>query len=65
MPAWELAVAAGEDYELCVCVAPGDRSAAESAVPLTWIGSVVAGAPDIALSAGGVPQAATGFHHRL
>jgi thiamine-monophosphate kinase len=65
VPAWELAVAAGEDYELCVCVAPADRSAAEAAVPLTWIGSVVSGPPDVALSAAGVPQAAAGFHHRL
>jgi thiamine-monophosphate kinase len=65
VPAWELAVAAGEDYELCVCVAPGDRSAAAAAVPLTWIGGVVAGSPDVALSSGGVLQAATGFHHRL
>ena len=65
VPAWELAVSAGEDYELCVCVAPGDRAAVAAAVPLTWIGGVVAGSPDVALSSGGVPQAATGFHHRL
>jgi thiamine-monophosphate kinase len=63
--AWELAVAAGEDYELCVCVAPDDCVAAETAVPLTWIGAVTSGSPDVALSAGGVLQAATGFHHRL
>ena len=65
VPAWELAVAAGEDYELCVCVAPKDCSAAAAAVPLTWIGSVVSGSPDVVLSAQGVSQAATGFHHRL
>ena len=65
VPGWELGVAAGEDYELCVCVAPDDCAAAEAAVALTWIGAVVAGPPDVALSAGGVTQAATGFHHRL
>ena len=30
---WELAVAGGEDYELCACVAPADRAAAEAAAP--------------------------------
>jgi thiamine-monophosphate kinase len=65
VPAWQLAAAAGEDYELCVCVAPGDRAAAEAAAALTWIGTVVAGPPQVVLSAGGVRQAASGFHHRL
>ena len=65
VPAWQLGVAAGEDYELCVCFAPGDRAAAEAAVPLTWIGEIVAGEPDVALSAGGIAQVASGFHHRL
>lgn len=63
--AWELGVAAGEDYELCVCVSPGDRLAAEAAAPLTWIGSVTAGPGVLSLSAAGVAQATTGFHHRL
>ena len=62
---WELAVAAGEDYELCVCVDEGDRAAAEAAVPLTWVGSVVAGQPEVVMLAAGRAQAATGFHHRL
>ncbi|HEY1538703.1 MAG TPA: thiamine-phosphate kinase [Solirubrobacteraceae bacterium] len=65
VPAWQLAATAGEDYELCVCVAPGDRAAAEAAAALTWIGTVVAGPPQVVLSAGGVRQAASGFHHRL
>jgi len=40
----ELAAAGGEDYELCVCVAPADREAAEAAVPgLRWVGAVSAG----------------------
>jgi len=65
VPAWELAAAAGEDYELCVCVAPGDRGAAERATPLTWVGSVVEGPPGVRLSAGGVARTPAGFHHRL
>ena len=65
VPAWELAVAAGEDYELCVCVAPEDRAAAEDAVALSWIGSVVGGAPAVVLSAAGTERKAIGFHHRL
>jgi thiamine-monophosphate kinase len=65
VPAWELAATAGEDYELCVCVPPARREAAEAAVPLTWIGSVTAGEPVVRLTAAGVAQTATGFHHRL
>ncbi len=65
VPAWELAVAAGEDYELCVCVAPEDRAAAEDRVDLSWIGSVLAGEPGVVLSAGGTERSAIGFHHRL
>jgi thiamine-monophosphate kinase len=62
---WELAATAGEDYELCVCVGPADREAAEEAAPLTWVGSVTAGEPAVRLAARGIAQAATGFHHRL
>jgi thiamine-monophosphate kinase len=64
-PPWELAAAAGEDYELCVCVDPEDRAAAEEAAPLTWIGSVVAGQPEAIMLAAGSAQTAIGFHHRL
>ncbi len=65
VPPWQLAVAAGEDYELCVCVSPADRAAAESAAPLTWVGGVSSGAPGVVLSLAGVEQSASGFHHRL
>jgi thiamine-monophosphate kinase len=65
VPAWELAVAAGEDYELCVCVAPADRALAESATALTWVGMVGAGEPGVDLSLDGIEQSAGGFHHRL
>ena len=64
-PAWELGAAAGEDYELLVCVAPGDRAAAQSAAALTWIGTVRDGPPEVVLLADGVAQAARGFQHRL
>jgi thiamine-monophosphate kinase len=65
VPAWELAVAAGEDYELCVCVAPADRAAAEAAAPLTWVGAACPGEPGVALSLAGIERSASGFHHRL
>ena len=35
VPAWELAAAGGEDYELCFCVAPEHRSRVERAVRAT------------------------------
>jgi thiamine-monophosphate kinase len=65
VPAWELAVAAGEDYELCVCVCPLKRAAAEHAAALTWIGSVVAGPPEAVMFEAGIARSAIGFHHRL
>ena len=65
VPAWELAAAAGEDYELCVCAARADRPACEAAAPLTWIGSVSDGPPEVVLSAAGIPQTVRGFQHRL
>jgi thiamine-monophosphate kinase len=36
----ELAATGGEDYELCVCVPPSARAAAEAAADLTWVGDV-------------------------
>jgi thiamine-monophosphate kinase len=65
VPAWELAAAAGEDYELCVCVAAADVEAAEAAAPLTWIGSVRGGAPGVNLCSAGVARSVRGFQHRL
>jgi thiamine-monophosphate kinase len=43
----ELAVAGGEDFELCACFAAADRAAAEAAAPITWIGEVVTGEPGL------------------
>jgi thiamine monophosphate kinase len=64
VPAWELAVGAGEDYELCICIGAGNRPEADSATPLCWVGEVIAGPPEALFSAGGVSQQVQGFHHR-
>ncbi|MGI8781778.1 MAG: thiamine-phosphate kinase [Solirubrobacteraceae bacterium] len=55
----ELAATGGEDFELCVCVAPEDRAAAEAAAPLTWIGEVLAGTPGVDWR--GEPSGAAGW----
>jgi len=65
VPAWELGAAAGEDYELLVCLADADRCAAESAAPLTWIGTVNDGPPHVTLLSAGIAHAMRGFQHRL
>jgi thiamine-monophosphate kinase len=57
------AATAGEDYELCVCVPPDARLAAEAAAPLTWIGTVEAGEPTLDLGPRGA--ALHGFEHDL
>jgi thiamine-monophosphate kinase len=56
----ELAATGGEDYELCVCVDPADRAAAEAAAGLTWIGEVLAGEPGIEWR--GAPRGAGAWH---
>ena len=63
--AWQLGAAAGEDYELLVCVAADDRYAAQSAAPLTWIGSVREGPPNVELKSAGTVRSVRGFQHRL
>jgi thiamine-monophosphate kinase len=55
------AATAGEDYELCVCVPPGARAAAEAAAPLTWIGAVEPGPPELDLGPEGA--ALRGYEH--
>lgn len=63
VPAWRLAAGGGEDYELCVCIAPTDRRRAEAALAelggaqITWIGRVVQVAGGPAPSTGGATQA--------
>jgi thiamine-monophosphate kinase len=71
---WALAAASGEDYELCVCVAPARRGAAEEAlratggVGITWIGEAIAvgggEAAGATLRQDGVARALEGFEHR-
>ena len=59
----EFAATGGEDFELCVAVAPEDMAAAEDAAPLTWIGEVVEGEPGVEWH--GAPGASgwRGFEH--
>jgi thiamine-monophosphate kinase len=71
LTAYELAATAGEDYELCFCVAPQDRSRVEAAVRgagavgVTWIGEVVAGTPGVLLLGERGDQVELfGFEHR-
>jgi thiamine-monophosphate kinase len=68
---WRLAAGAGEDYELCFCVAAADRERAErgvaalGAVEVSWIGEVLAGEPGLELSdARGREVPIDGFEHR-
>ncbi len=71
VPAWELAAAGGEDYELCFCAAPEDRVRVQDAVAavgdvgITWIGRVVEGPPGVSLlDDGGDDVRLEGFEHR-
>jgi thiamine-monophosphate kinase len=70
VPDCEQATTAGEDYELCVCVAPADRARTEDALrgvggaQITWIGRVLSGSPGVSLRRGGREQLLRGFEHR-
>ena len=66
-----LAAAAGEDYELCVCVEPSQRPQVERAlgesggVGITWVGEVLAGPPGATLvDEAGHEHELHGFEHR-
>jgi thiamine-monophosphate kinase len=60
-----LAASGGEDYELCFCVAPGQREAVEAAIgDVSWIGVVTAGAGASFRDASGEREL-HGFEHRL
>jgi thiamine-monophosphate kinase len=68
---WELAASSGEEYELCLCLAPEHREHAEraaGAVGITWIGSVTPASPSAAagavLLADGAEHTPSGFEHR-
>jgi thiamine-monophosphate kinase len=58
----ELAATGGEDYELCVCVPPEARAAAEAA-GVTWIGRVAAGPAEVAWSGAGSGRGWRGYEH--
>jgi thiamine-monophosphate kinase len=58
----ELAATGGEDYELCACVAPAARTAAEAA-GMRWIGRVVAGAPGVSWSGAASADRWRGYEH--
>jgi thiamine-monophosphate kinase len=71
-PAWQLAAAAGEDYELCFCAAATDRARVEDAVRelgqvhVSWIGEVRDGPPGVTLSdARGDAVRIEGYEHLL
>jgi thiamine-monophosphate kinase len=59
----ELGATGGEDYELCFCVAPEARDAAEAAAGVSWIGRATAGVPGVGWR--GDPSAADwrGYEH--
>jgi thiamine-monophosphate kinase len=59
----ELAATGGEDYELCFCVAPDRRAAAEAASGVTWIGEVRDGEPGARLLQSGRERHLAGFEH--
>jgi thiamine monophosphate kinase len=71
IPTWRLAACAGEDYELCFCAAPDQRTHVEEAVgaigdvDVSWIGEVSEGPPGAALSdERGQALGVEGFEHR-
>ncbi|HTQ67289.1 MAG TPA: thiamine-phosphate kinase [Solirubrobacteraceae bacterium] len=68
---WRLAAGGGEDYELCLCAAAEDREAIERALhahgcaPVSWIGAVHEGDPEVVLlDAGNRPVELAGYEHR-
>jgi thiamine-monophosphate kinase len=70
--AWELAAGAGEDYELCVCVAAEERKRVErtleraGGVGITWVGRVTGpcSTPRAVLLEDGQERRLEGFEHR-
>ena len=62
VPAWELAAAGGEDFELCACL-PADGGRRPRARP--WSAASPRAPRRLGLRAGGAPVRAAGFEHRL
>jgi thiamine-monophosphate kinase len=59
----ELAATAGEDYELCFCVAPQRRAAAEAAAPVTWVGRALDGPPGLTWRGAASAAGWRGYEH--
>jgi thiamine-monophosphate kinase len=59
----ELAATAGEDFELCACVPPDRRAAAERAGGLHWVGEVRDGPPGATFHDARGERALAGFEH--
>ncbi len=64
----ELAVGAGDDYELCACVPPAAAPVVEAklsadGVEVSWIGRVTAGEPEVLWDGGS--RSLTGYEHSL
>ncbi len=74
VPAAELAARSGEEYELCVCVAPADRERVEQELrdadceQISWIGSVAGASGDratgVRLRSADAELALEGYEHR-
>jgi thiamine-monophosphate kinase len=69
VPSWQAAATAGEDYELCVCVAPRrlervNQAAQRAKVPIAWVGRVIDGEPAVILRHHGERQQLSGYEHR-
>jgi len=62
MPAWELAATAGEDFELCACVAPDTPAPGEG---WTVVGRVVDGPAGLSLADRAGEQRLDGFQHAV
>jgi thiamine-monophosphate kinase len=60
---WELGAAAGEDYELCACLAPDAAAALGDMV--TVVGHVTAGEPDVTFADATGPRTLRGHEHRV
>jgi thiamine-monophosphate kinase len=59
-----LAATGGEDYELCACLPPDARAAAEEVADITWVGEVRTGSPGARFLRDGAEVALEGFQHR-
>ena len=71
IPAWQLAAAGGEDYELCFCAPPDTRARVQESVAelgdveVTWVGEVLEGPPAVELLVErGEQVSLQGFEHR-